>query len=837
MESSYSSLSYFVFLILFSLVSIQVTCELPTSIFPNFTGTNTQHIDNSGAFLISSNGTYRAAITNPASQMTSFYLSVIHVASNSIIWVANRDSPITHTNEVRLTVNGLSIFDSNRDLVWSTLPSTAGVVSRMQLMENGNLVLLDKYDNFVWQSFDHPANTIAVGQVLPVGMKLISPISDSNFSEGEYQLLVIENDAVLQWKGQNYWTLSSSLSRETMNYSGGNSYMRINKSGLYISNDSSNRMPPSVGFITLDYSGQLKFLSFSGMESQRFDVEPTGNCLLPFSCGHLGLCSDMVNTNSHACSCSVGLDYSNSTDPLSGCLLPNGSKPPFCTTISSVSYVKLDASIQYFANNFKPPSVSGISQHVCQDRCSRDCSCMGFFYTNSSSKCYLLKEPLGSLTRGRNQNALGYLKFVDNSLQPAEHEVGGKRKRVLLPTFAWFLLSSLAILFVAAFFGLRYGYRRKLEQTKIVSHTSHKTGSLSALATESLCVSAYIPGLPVRFSYNDIETATNNFNNQIGSGGFGVVYKGTSPLDNSEVAVKKISSIAIEGKKGFCAEITAIGLIHHVNLVKLRGFCTRGLDHFLVYEFMNRGSLDNLLFGTETILDWSERVEIALGTARGLAYLHGDCENKILHLDVKPANILVGNPFQVKLADFGLSKLLGPEQSKLFTTMRGTRGYLAPEWLTSNTGISDKSDVYSFGMVLLEIIRGSRNCLVIKGKNIGESTWTYFPKMALEKYKHGLFTELADPRLEGRVKYEQVEMLVKIALCCLHNDPWLRPSMVNVVRMIEGKMAVGVPQVNSLKFLNCYGRQSIDHNMTDSSAKDAMPPFSYLSSEQLSGPR
>ncbi|PIA46306.1 hypothetical protein AQUCO_01500074v1 [Aquilegia coerulea] len=416
--------------------------------------------------------------------------------------------------------------------------------------------------------------------------------------------------------------------------------------------------------------------------------------------------------------------------------------------------------------------------------------------------------------------AVGNRKLLEN---------GGDQKTVL-PLFAWFLIFLVPVLIVVVVFAC---YKGKLKLTQILANI------------EAACPfsNTYldVPVSDVIISYKEIEEATNNFSNQIGSGGFGVVYKGTFAFDNSEVAVKKINTKGLEN--GCVAEITAMSLINHVHLVKLRGFCKRGLEHFLVFEYMNRGSLDRLLFDSETILNWSERVEIALGTARGLAYLHEGSANKILHLDVKPANILLGDNLQVKIGDFGLSKLLGPEQTKLFMTLRGTHGYLAPEWLINNAGITDKSDVYSYGMVLLEIIRGSRNSSIVKGEN-GEPRWLYFPRLALAMYKRGQFLELADPRLEDQVNYEQLEMLIKLALCCLHKDPQLRPSMTNVVRMIEGKMAVGIPQVNSLKFLDLYGHGSVEDNMTETTTattttttQDTKPVFSYISSEQVSGPR
>ncbi|MQL82178.1 hypothetical protein Taro_014644 [Colocasia esculenta] len=186
-------------------------------------------------------------------------------------------------------------------------------------------------------------------------------------------------------------------------------------------------------------------------------------------------------------------------------------------------------------------------------------------------------------------------------------------------------------------------------------------------------------------------------------------------LDKTTVAVKRISNNGVQGKREFCTEIAVIDNIHHVNLVKFRGFCVQASKQLLLYKFMNRGSLDRTLFAAvgSPVLEWGERVEIVLGMARGLPYLHGGCDHKIIHCDVKPENILLGDHSQVKISDFGLSKLLAPEQPTHFTTMRGTWGYLAPEWLT-NSAISDHTDVYSYDMVLLEIVHGRKNYVVVR---------------------------------------------------------------------------------------------------------------------------
>ncbi|TYK27450.1 G-type lectin S-receptor-like serine/threonine-protein kinase [Cucumis melo var. makuwa] len=318
-----------------------------------------------------------------------------------------------------------------------------------------------------------------------------------------------------------------------------------------------------------------------------------------------------------------------------------------------------------------------------------------------------------------------------------------------------------------------------------------------------------IPVLPIWYSYNEIATAINNLKTQIGSGGFGIVYKGTLP-DKTIVEVKKITSFRVQGRRNFCAEIGVIGNIHHVNLVRLKGFCLRGRHRLLVLEYMNRGSLDEALFGDgdDPVLEWKDRFQITMGTARGLAYLHSGCDHKIIHCDVKPENILLNDSLGVKISDFGLSKLPTPEQSGLFTTLRGTKGYLAPEWLTGST-ISDKTDAYSFGMVLLEIVRGRKNWLLQEEERV------YFPLLALQMHMEGRYLESVDPRLEGKVRSDEVEMLVRVGLCCVHEDPALRPTMANVVGMLEGRFPMADPIVESLSFLYLYGRRFTDATMVE----------------------
>lgn len=208
-----------------------------------------------------------------------------------------------------------------------------------------------------------------------------------------------------------------------------------------------------------------------------------------------------------------------------------------------------------------------------------------------------------------------------------------------------------------------------------------------------------LSGRPKIFTYAELEAATDNFSEILGKGGYGTVYKGYLP-DQTPIAVKRIDRIS-EGQEKFWAEVTIICTIHHLNLVRTRGFCAQGEHRLLVYEYVPNGSLDTHLFSATTQLDWKKRYQIALGTGRGIAYLHDECLEWILHCDIKPQNVLLDDNFCPKVADFGVSKLVNRETALSVSTIRGTRGYLAPEWLKFVRPITAKADVYSFGMVLL----------------------------------------------------------------------------------------------------------------------------------------
>ncbi|KAL6912069.1 hypothetical protein ACP4OV_000874 [Aristida adscensionis] len=855
---------------------------------PSFQASYLLFIDTHGVFLASRGGAFQAAVYNPAGNQDRYYLAVLHAPSKTCVWVANRGAPITdRAAPLQLTARGISAEDANGTAVWSTPPLSAPVAA-LRLDDSGNLALLDGRNATLWQSFDHPTDTIVSSQRLPAGGSLVSAASDSDMSEGRYRLNVTAADAVLSWMGSLYWLLSGDI-KSVKDRDGAVAYMAANDTGLYLLTADGGvviqvSLPAAaLRIVKLGSNGKLQISSFASANASSTPMDagfmaPSNACDLPLSCGALGLCGPK------GCTCPPQFSASND----GGCAPSDGTallSAGSCggAVPASTSYVSLGNGIAYYANKFSPPASAGGNISSCQGLCTRNCSCLGYFYDDSALSCYLVQHQLGSFvdanSTAHGSDKLAYIKVQGSQAQRSQNNSSsnGTLIAILLPTLvAFVLIVVVSAVVVTSWRKEQRRAGRRPQRSRDVQLRRQRSPSDSAHLVREIDDGGgdddiVIPGLPTRFTHEEIEDMTNSYRVKIGAGGFGAVYKGELP-DGSEVAVKRIERVGMQGKREFCTEIAVIGNIHHVNLVRLRGFCTEGQRRLLVYEYMNRGSLDRPLFrpaAAGALLEWRERMDVAVGAARGLAYLHFGCDQRIIHCDVKPENILLADGGQVKIADFGLAKLLTPEQSGLFTTMRGTRGYLAPEWLT-NAAITDRTDVYSFGMVLLELVRGRKNRSEHVSDAGGEASGSsdgggggggrsdYFPLAALEAHEAGRCAELADPRLEGRVVAKEVERVVKVALCCLHEDPHLRPSMAVVAGMLEGTMELWEPRAQSLGFLRMYGRgyggpadggssvvklkPVMEGSMGDRSGTTATLTTmsgwpSYVSSSQLSGPR
>ncbi|KAJ0780484.1 putative protein kinase RLK-Pelle-RLCK-Os family [Helianthus annuus] len=295
---------------------------------------------------------------------------------------------------------------------------------------------------------------------------------------------------------------------------------------------------------------------------------------------------------------------------------------------------------------------------------------------------------------------------------------------------------------------------------------------------------------PIRFTAKQLRIATDNFNFELGSGGFGTVYKGVSS-NGVTLAVKVLNGSSDQTiEEQFIAEVSTMGRTHHFNLVRLYGFCFEKSLIAIVYEFMVNGSLDNHLFKAKkgAVITFEKLHEIALGTARGIAYLHEECAQRIVHYDIKPGNILLDSKFCAKVADFGLAKLCNRENTHITLTRgRGTPGYAAPElWMP--LPVTHKCDVYSFGMLLFEIIGRRRNMDV----TLSDSQ-QWFPIWVWDKYEKKQVNDLMVVCAIEEKDEQVVERMLKVALCCVQYRPDTRPVMSIVVKMLEGALEVPEP--------------------------------------------
>ncbi|GLT98572.1 hypothetical protein SLE2022_160720 [Rubroshorea leprosula] len=286
------------------------------------------------------------------------------------------------------------------------------------------------------------------------------------------------------------------------------------------------------------------------------------------------------------------------------------------------------------------------------------------------------------------------------------------------------------------------------------------------------------------FTYEELARATEGFSNAnlLGQGGFGYVHKGILP-NGKEVAVKHLKAGSGQGEREFHAEVEIISRIHHKHLVSFVGYCITRSQRMLVYEFVPNNTLEFHLHGKgRPTMDWPTRMKIALGSAKGLAYLHEDCHPKIIHRDIKGANILLDFKFEAKVADFGLAKFCSDVNTHVSTRVMGTFGYMAPEYASSGK-LTDKSDVFSFGVMLLELITGHRP---VNPSSMNDSLVDWARARLTRALDDKNFDSLADPRLQNEYNHNEMARMVACAAACVRHSARIRPRMSQIVRALEG---------------------------------------------------
>ncbi|KAK9060768.1 hypothetical protein SSX86_021474 [Deinandra increscens subsp. villosa] len=303
------------------------------------------------------------------------------------------------------------------------------------------------------------------------------------------------------------------------------------------------------------------------------------------------------------------------------------------------------------------------------------------------------------------------------------------------------------------------------------------------------------PGMSLGFSkstftYEELAMATDGFSeaNLLGQGGFGYVHRGVLP-NGKEVAVKQLKTGSGQGEREFQAEVEIISRVHHKHLVSLVGYCMSGAQRLLVYEFVPNNTLEfHLHEKNRPVMEFPTRLRIALGAAKGLAYLHEDCHPKIIHRDIKAANILLDFNFEAKVADFGLARINSDVATHVSTRVMGTFGYLAPEYASSGK-LSDKSDVFSFGVMLLELITGRRP--VDSAQTFMDDSLVDWARPLLTRaMDDGHFDSIVDSRLRKQYNHNEMARMVSCAAACVRHSARRRPRMSQVVRALEGDVSL-----------------------------------------------
>ncbi|OEL28693.1 G-type lectin S-receptor-like serine/threonine-protein kinase [Dichanthelium oligosanthes] len=694
--------------------------------------------------------------------------SFLHLKSPQVIWSANHNRPVSENAIVQLTELGdLVLYDADGTLVWFANTTNKSVVG-MHLTESGNLVLFDYTNREVWRSFDHPTDTLVTGQMLQLGQKLMASISETNWAKGKFYLTVLA-DGMYAFAGVDTplaYYRSPTSGNITTNTS---AYIALKNGSLEVftsfrrteAPDYQIWLPPDAygtEFVRLDWDGHLRLYQWgdgSGdwVSSDVLDIADP--CSYPLACGEYGICSDGQCSCPDAALRQSGLfELIDPRELNRGCFLTDSLS---CGSLQKARFLALPNTARFnIIYNWTT------NEGHCKLSCLNDCSCkVAFFiHTNDSSGfCFLASDifsmiSVNTQSYSRNFSSYAFVKVQDHRAMLSKQKIA----IVLVVTSSTFVASIVVTVLMV----LRRKSTEPIEDGDTINQ---------------------LPGLPTRFSFESLKSATGDFSRKIGAGGSGSVYEGH--IDDKQIAVKRLDGIN-QGETEFLTEVQTVGSINHIHLVSLIGFCAERSHRLLVYEYMPNGSLDKWIFAKHEAapLDWETRLKIITDVARGLAYLHSDCRQTIAHLDIKPQNILLDEMFSAKVSDFGLAKLIDREHSTIMTRLRGTPGYLAPEWLTSV--ISEKVDVYSFGIVVMEILCGRRN-LDYSQPEEGR----HLVSMVQEKAKDDQLLDLIDSRsTDLELHLDEVFRVMKLALWCLQVDTSRRPSMSMVVKVLEGTMGV-----------------------------------------------
>lgn len=759
-------------------------------------------IDDGKSTIESSDGVFELGFFSPG-RSTNRYVGIWYkkISTRTVIWIANRQTPILESNSGVLRTNkgSLELFDG-ANVIWSTNSSSdsnaAGSVI-VQLLDTGNLVIRNGNDTnsgqgFIWQSFDFPTDNLLqgmkIGWDLDTGLErsLESWKSNDDPSIGDYtqrvsrngypQMLVLK-DSVVQfrfgpWDGIQFSGVT--FSRQELDFQ--LSLVRNDKE-IYSSFGITGNSDAAERYMLLS-DGSIQVLTWDDQSKkwENYLSVQRDACDQYAVCGAYGNCNNTKSRNEAACGCLDGyvpksLERWRSSNWSDGCI----PRTKFDCRNGS------DIFIEYSAMKLPDTRTSWFNQTMgladCKKECQKNCSCTA--YSNMDIRqggtgCLLWFNELLDI---RDFKDTGLKFYVRTSASNTVANRGSAKKKggnSIVIIIAVLVVVAVLIALIVIFLFRRRRIRTRMRRRRGRLALNPQTDTRNDNEKKDL-------DLPL-FDFQTIANATSNFslNNKLGEGGFGPVYKGILGHEQ-EIAVKRLSKTSRQGLDEFKNEVSCIAKLQHRNLVRLLGCCIEHDEMMLIYEYMPNKSLDTFIFDKELskVLDWPRRYNIIKGIAKGLLYLHQDSRLRIIHRDLKTSNVLLDQEMSPKISDFGLARTFGGNETGVNTVkVVGTYGYMSPEYAIDGF-FSVKSDAYSFGVVVLEIVSGNK----IRGFFNTDNNLNLLGQ-AWKVYKEGNILDLVDEAFKESCNKSEVLRAVQIGLLCVQPYPKDRPNMRFVVSML-----------------------------------------------------